>query len=126
MSENFISRIQENDNIDEIFSYVLNNIYQNGPSDVTDFEILTYLRIYQKDAFELKLNKILYFIGLFYKENLEARSLEEVVFGQYRKHIRSNFDQYYTPVQSKILYNIQNKKCYSFSAPTSTGKSFVF
>lgn len=42
MSENFIGRIQDNNNIDETFSYVLNNIYKKGPIDVTDFEILTF------------------------------------------------------------------------------------
>lgn len=126
MSENLIRRIQENNDIEDIFSYVLNNIYKNGPVDISDFETLTYLRLYHPEAFQKKLSKILYFIGIFYKKNLKPKSLEEVIFGQYRKHIYNTFDEYYTPVQSKILYNIENRKCYSFSAPTSTGKSFVF
>ena len=32
----------------------------------------------------------------------------------------------YTPVQANIVHNISNNKCFSFSAPTSTGKSYVF
>ena len=65
-------------------------------------------------------------MGIFYKDNFQSTTLEEVVFGQYRKHIKEIFNEYYTPVQSQILNKIESKNCYSFSAPTSTGKSFVF
>lgn len=126
MSENLIRKIQENENIPDIFSYVLNNIFRNGPNNTSDLEILTLLRIYHPEQFNEYLGKVLYFIGVFYKNHLHTSSLEEVVFGQYRKYIKNEYNHYYTPVQAKILYSIQNKKCYSFSAPTSTGKSFVF
>ena len=33
---------------------------------------------------------------------------------------------YYTPVQVNIFDGIESNKCFSFSAPTSTGKSYVF
>lgn len=126
MSHNFIRRIQENENISDIFSFVLNNLFRSGPNRTSDLEILTLLRIYHPQEFAEHLGKVLYFIGIFYKHNLQANSLEEVIFGQYRRHIKQEYHHYYTPVQAKILYSIQNKKCFSFSAPTSTGKSFVF
>lgn len=126
MSENFIRQIVENENIEEIFSHVLSSIFKNGPKKSSDLEILTLLRIYHPQQFQNNLSKILFFIGIFYKKNLQTTSLDEVVFGQYRKYIKKEYQHYYTPVQSRILHSIENKKCYSFSAPTSTGKSFVF
>ena len=124
--KNIIYKIVNNKYVPEIFSYAINSIYRNGPTNISDLEILTYINLYHKEYFEENLDKVLNFMGIFYKENFQSTTLQEVVFGQYRKHIKNIFDQYFTPVQSQILYKIENKNCYSFSAPTSTGKSFVF
>lgn len=124
--KNLISKIINNENIPEIFSYAINNIYRKGPIEISDLEILTYISIYNKEFFDENLDKVLNFMGVFYKKNFQSTTLEEVVFGQYRKHIKDIFNEYYTPVQSQILHKIENENCYSFSAPTSTGKSFVF
>lgn len=123
---NLIHKIINNENIASIFSYVLDNIYRNGPVDTSDLEILTYISLFNKDFFNSNLDKVLNFMGVFYKNGLTSNSLEEVVFGQYRKYINEKYNNYYTPLQSQILHKIENNKCYSFSAPTSTGKSFVF
>lgn len=124
--KNLISKIIQNEKIPEIFSYAINNIYRYGPIEISDLEVLTYISIYNKEYFDKNLDKVLNFMGIFYKQNFQSTTLEEVVFGQYRKHIKDIYNEYYTPVQSQILYKIENKNCYSFSAPTSTGKSFVF
>lgn len=124
--KNLISKIINNENIPEIFSYAINNIYRKGPIEISDLEILTYISIYNKEFFDENLDKVLNFMGIFYKKNFKSTTLEELIFGQYRKYIKDVFNEYYTPVQSQILHKIENKKCYSFSAPTSTGKSFVF
>lgn len=124
--KNLISKIINNENIPEIFSYAINNIYRKGPIEISDLEILTYISIYNKEFFDENLDKVLNFMGVFYKKKFQSTTLEEVVFGQYRKHIKDIFNEYYTPVQSQILHKIENENCYSFSAPTSTGKSFVF
>lgn len=124
--KNLISKIIQNENVPEIFSYAINNIYKYGPTEISDLEILTYISIYDKKFFDENLDKVLNFMGIFYKHNFRSTTLEEVVFGQYRKHIKDIFDAYYTPVQSQILHKIGNNNCYSFSAPTSTGKSYVF
>lgn len=112
-------------NIDDIYSYILNNLYKSGPVSTTDMEILSYLKLYDSEKFGIHENKILNYMGLFYK-NVEAKSLKEVVFRQYREHIVNTYNHNYTPVQSKIIEGIYSNKCFSFSAPTSTGKSFVF
>lgn len=120
-----ISNIINGENNDEVYSFVLNNIYKTGPVSTTDMEILSYLKLYDSDTFKTHENKILNYMGVFYK-NAEAKTLKEVVFRQYRKYISDIYEQTYTPVQSKIIEGIQANKCFSFSAPTSTGKSFVF
>lgn len=88
-------------------------------------EILSYLSLYQKDVFEKHKKSILNYIGAFYKE-VESNTLKSKVFSLYRDCIWEEFAYLYTPVQANIVHNISNNKCFSFSAPTSTGKSYVF
>ena len=64
-------------------------------------------------------------MGLSYKK-INSESLPEVVFGMYGKHIEDTLNHCYTPVQASIVKRIERNQCFSFSAPTSTGKSFVF
>ncbi len=120
-----IKNIIEGNCISEIFDYVLNNLYHKGPIDGTDMEILSYLALYQPKIFEDYKEEILNYMGVFYKD-VKRNSLKEVIFGQYKKYIRDTYDKYYTPVQSDIVKNISNANCFRFSAPTSTGKSFLF
>lgn len=123
--ENLIYKIINGENIEEILSFVLNRIYTNGPTNISDMEILSYLSLYQKDVFEKYKKSILNYIGAFYK-GAESNSLKSKVFSLYRDCIREEFAHLYTPVQANIVHNISNNKCFSFSAPTSTGKSYVF
>jgi superfamily II DNA/RNA helicase len=120
-----IEKIIKGENIDSIFGYVLNRLYKKGPTSVTDMEILSYLKLYQSEIFDTYKNTILNYMGVFYK-NVERKTLKEVVFGQYRKHLEETYHKAYTPVQANIVYGIDNNNCFSFSAPTSTGKSYVF
>ncbi|WP_310556858.1 DEAD/DEAH box helicase [Flavobacterium sp.] len=126
-----IKSIIENENIDKIFSYVLDRLFKNGPVDITDMEILSYLSLYHPEKFELHKNSILNYMSVFYKD-VPRENLRDVVFGQYKKHLHEKYikylkdDEYFTPVQADILKGIDNNNCFSFSAPTSTGKSFVF
>jgi len=122
---NLIQKIINGEDLEEIYNQTIDNLFKIGPINTTDLEVLTYLCIYNRDFFESHLDKVLNFMGIFYKD-LKFHSLEEVIFGQYRRFIQLKYNEYYTPVQSQILYNIDNSKCYSFSAPTSTGKSYAF
>lgn len=123
--KNLISNIIESENITDIFSYVLENLYKNGPVSTADMEILSYLKLYKPEEFKIYQDRILNYMGVFYK-NTEPKSMTEVVFRQYRKYITDTYEYSYTPVQAQIIKGIQSNKCFSFSAPTSTGKSFVF
>ncbi len=111
--------------IENTFNFVLQNIFKNGPVSVTDMEILSYLRVYQPDEFEKHKESILNYMAIFYKQT-EVSTLKDVVFEQYRKHILDTYQENYTPIQANIVNGISQEKCFSFSAPTSTGKSFVF
>ncbi|OIV41711.1 DEAD/DEAH box helicase [Flavobacterium johnsoniae] len=122
---NLIKKIQNNIDIDKIFSLVLNNLYRNGPVSVTDMEILTYLSLYRPEEFKAHKNSILNYMAIFYKET-ERKTLKEVVFGQYKRYIIDTYHKSYTPIQADIVKGINSNKCFSFSAPTSTGKSHVF
>lgn len=120
-----IKRIITGDDIESIFIYVLDRIFKNGPISVTDMEILSFLELYHPDVFENYKNTILNYMAVFYKET-ERATLKDVVFGQYRRYLQESYQKDYTPVQANIIKGINNNNCFSFSAPTSTGKSYVF
>ncbi|MEP5255479.1 MAG: DEAD/DEAH box helicase [Winogradskyella arenosi] len=122
---NLIANIIQSDDIGDIISYVLDRLYKNGPQSTTDMEILSYLKLYQAEEFNIHETRALNYMGVFYKD-VEPTTLKEVVFRQYRNFILDTYDNNYTPVQAKIIKGIESNKCFSFSAPTSTGKSFVF
>lgn len=122
---NIIDKIIRHENIEDIFQWILRRLYINGPVSITDMEILSYLYIYTQDEFKKYNNEILKFMGVNYK-NIPVENLYDVIFGMYNKFIQDKYSHTYTPVQANIVKNIQKYRCFSFSAPTSTGKSFVF
>lgn len=122
---NLISNIIQSNTTEDVFSFVIDNLYKKGPVSTTDMEILSYLKLYNPKAFNFHQDMILNYMGVFYKD-IEPKTLKEVVFRQYRKYISDTYENTYTPVQASIIKGIEANKCFSFSAPTSTGKSFVF
>lgn len=123
--KNTIRNIMDQRDVPKIFGYVLNNLFRTGPVSVTDMEILSYLNEYCPKDFSKHENAILNYMALFYKPT-ERESLKEVVFGQYKKYIEDTYNESYTPIQANIIQGIDKSSCFSFSAPTSTGKSYVF
>lgn len=109
----------------EVFAYVINNLYRKGPVSVTDLEIISYLALYQPERFEAHKDTILNYMAVFYKD-IGRKTLKDVIFGQYKRFIQDTYQQQFTPVQADIVKAIGKNDCFSFSAPTSTGKSFVF
>lgn len=120
-----IKKIKNGDDISKIIQYVIHDIYENGPIDGASMEILCYLSIYQPQEFEKWKNRILKYMGVYYKK-IKTDYFPEIVFGMYEKHIEEVFNNSYTPVQANMVSEIEENKCFSFSAPTSTGKSYVF
>lgn len=120
-----IKKIIANENIQEIYDLTLSNIFKNGPVNRTDLEILSYLKELQPDFFKEKENNLVQIMGLFFKKaNIE--SLEGLILKMYGESVKEDTGFDYTPMQADIVRKIENKLYFSFSAPTSTGKSFVF
>lgn len=122
---NVIQKIIEHQEIDSIFNYVITKLYTDGPISTTILEILSYLYIYENTTFQKYSNQILKYMGVHYK-NVPVNSLADAIFGMYKRYIKTTYNYSYTPVQANIVQEINNNQCFSFSAPTSTGKSFVF
>lgn len=105
--------------------FARNCIFRDGPKDALVLEILSYLKLFQPTFFEKFEDELIETMGLFFK-NPSPDTLQGVVFDMYRQHIKEQYGEDYTPMQASILKQIEDKHHFSFSAPTSTGKSFVF
>lgn len=120
-----IEELSLRDNAEFVLVRTLSNIYKNGPIKSTDFELLSYISIFHPDLIENQIDDINLYLGLFYKQINTPISLQGCVQKMFLECIAEHFGQAYTPVQTSILNNSEDKKIFSFSAPTSTGKSHV-
>ena len=118
-------RVGDRDDLKLIAAYAKEKLFTDGPTDVTTLEILSYLKIFQPDFFKEMENEVIEMMGVFYK-NPTPETLRGEVFALYRDYVKEEFGAECTPVQANILKKIREKKNFSFSAPTSTGKSYVF
>lgn len=122
---NIILKIRNGENLDQIINYVQSEIYKNGPNNVILLEILSYFKLFQPKYFEKFEQNIIEIMGLFFK-NPKVDSLAGTIFDMYHQHLKDEFGYDYTPMQADILKKIKHLQYFSFSAPTSTGKSFIF
>jgi len=123
--ENVIKKILENKDLSEIYDFAKKKLFAEGPTSITVLEILSYLCLYAPDFFTNVTNEILEMMGVFYKRPIPI-SLQSAIFNMYGEHIKERHGENYTPIQASILQKIQAHKNFSFSAPTSTGKSYIF
>jgi ATP-dependent RNA helicase DOB1 len=122
---NLIEKIIKGIDIETTTQRLLTSVYKNGPVSLTDMEIASYLALYQGESFEAIKNQLLNYMGVFYKHDVPRNTLPEAIFGQYGKYIREEYSHRYTPVQAQIARMATSNRYFSFSAPTSTGKSYV-
>lgn len=120
-----ISRIRAGTDLDEIIYSLMEKIYKAGPIEPTVLEILAYFKLFQPVHFSKYEQEILQRMGLFFK-NPQTDSLIGAVFDIYHQHLHDKWGSDYTPMQADILKQINQHQYFSFSSPTSTGKSFVF
>lgn len=123
--KNTIEKIISGENAIELIIRIMDHIYAFGSSDPVDLELLTYLKIYQPGIFDCYEKSILSTMGLFFKKP-GINSFRDIVFDIYRKNIINDYSENYTPIQAKMIKSIDENRYFSFSSPTSTGKSFVF
>lgn len=111
--------------IEALLIGIMHRIHDEGPVNPRDFERLAYIKKFHGDLFSRYENKLMYLMGLFYKTT-EPQNLLEEIYSQYGDLIADEIGKKATPVQASAYQNIYAKKYFSFSAPTSSGKSFLF
>lgn len=123
--KNTIKEIITGENVEQVLNDIVDRLFAYGPTDSVDLELLTYIKIYHPALFAQHEKSILMTMGLFFKDT-GVQSFRDVVFDIYKKGIIADYDYCYTPIQAKMIKSISENKHFSFSSPTSTGKSFVF
>jgi DEAD/DEAH box helicase len=108
-----------------LLSKTLTRMHSEGPCNVEDLETLALIKLFHPDIFALQEKKVVYLLGLFYKIN-KPDDILSMAYSVWAESIREEHGVKYTPVQASIKNGIDNCKCYSFSAPTSAGKSYLF
>lgn len=120
-----VKRNIESSKICEILSEILDRIHKSGPVSQEHFETLSYIKKFYPEEFSKYEKRLLYSIGLFYKVG-EPEGIFELAYDTLANAIKYNTHHSYTPIQARQYKDISENKYYSFSAPTSTGKSYLF
>ncbi|KQS91469.1 DEAD/DEAH box helicase [Chryseobacterium sp. Leaf394] len=121
-----LSKIIFNEKIDdELISEILFDFHKNGPVNNNHLETLSYLKKFNSKSFKVYESKLMFLMGLFYKTK-EPSSFLETIYNAYSDTIISDTGHNFTPVQADAYLSIKKYTNFSFSAPTSAGKSFLF
>lgn len=103
---------------------LVNILHKEGPIDQSVLSELAILKYYHLDFFSKFEPELMYLLGLFYKTSLPD-SLVAFSYKIFRDYIFEDTKQKFTPIQYALYKDIKENKIYSFSAPTSAGKSFL-
>ena len=120
-----IKNIIKGENIEQELLKILDNFHKKGPTDPYMLEKLSYIKKFHPSIFNKYESQLMYVMGLFYKTTKPVSFLEEV-YSIYSNAIKDYTGKSYTPMQADAYKNIKDKSYFSFSAPTSSGKSFLF
>ncbi|MGH8491603.1 MAG: DEAD/DEAH box helicase [Moraxellaceae bacterium] len=120
-----IEEIINSNDIKPIISAIIKDIHRNGPSNPITMEKLAYIKRHKRDLLLPYEAKIVNLMGLFYKATNPNSILEEM-YSIYMKSIEDETGIILTPSQASALKEIKNHTHFSFSAPTSAGKSHLF
>lgn len=111
--------------IRDILDLSIKEFHENGPINMGVLERLSLIKIHHPNVFAEYESKILSVMGLFYKLK-KPKSLLETIYQNLGDAIEDKFGKPFTPMQASAFQSISTKRFYSFSAPTSTGKSHLF
>ncbi|MGS2738765.1 DEAD/DEAH box helicase [Sinomicrobium sp. M5D2P17] len=114
---------QEIDN--NLIKTILYDFHKYGPTNNNHLETLSYIKKFNSSSFKRYESKLMYLMGLFYKTK-EPTSFLESIYDSYAETIISDTGHNFTPVQADAYNSIKKYTNFSFSAPTSAGKSFLF
>lgn len=122
---NILSEIFAKKDIDIIIKKTYEKMYIDGPINRSDLETLAYIKYMYPDLFSKYEDDVLNIMGLFFKST-NTNNIKSLIMKNYGESIKEKYGQSLTPMQMDIKNNILENKFFSFSAATSTGKSFVF
>ncbi len=108
-----------------IISDIINKIHTEGPVDGSSLETLAFIKDQHPEMLNGVEATLLNIMGLFYKTD-GPKNLIEMVYSLFSASIEEMLGEKYTPIQSDAFVSIRENDIFSFSAPTSTGKSFLF
>ncbi|MEZ8500900.1 DEAD/DEAH box helicase [Vibrio splendidus] len=120
-----INDLIRGESIEEILKHALYEIHTNGPISALTFEKLAYIKKFHSEQFKKYENKLISATGLFYKTE-EPKSVLEEFYSIYSKSIYDEVGHIFTATQASAFREIKNNRYFSFSAPTSSGKSYLF
>lgn len=109
----------------EILLTTLSRIFKEGPVNSQDLEKLSYISLFQPALITEYIDDIILYLGEFYKTSDAVKSLQGYVFYLFQNAIKEYCQKDFTPMQASIYSNEIGNQVFSFSAPTSTGKSYV-
>lgn len=104
---------------------IISKIHYEGPVDGSSLETLAFIKDQHPDMLNADESTLLSTMGLFYKTG-EPKNLFELVYSLFSASIVEVLGEKYTPIQSDAYVCIRDNAVFSFSAPTSTGKSYLF
>ncbi len=108
----------------ELLSSILLDLHKDGPVNQEKLEALAYLKHFHPEVIKENEPRLMYLLGLFYKAS-EPSDLISIAYRIFQDSIKTDYDATLTPVQARIQKQIMGLKYFSFSAPTSTGKSHI-
>lgn len=104
---------------------ILNDFHKNGPIDSSYLETLAYFKKFSPEQFLYFEKKLMFLMGLFYKTT-EPTTFFDQVYRDYAESIFEQTGRYFTPIQADAYVSIHKYNNFSFSAPTSSGKSYLY
>jgi replicative superfamily II helicase len=108
-----------------IINTILYDFHRDGPVSQNHLESLAYIKSFQPAFFKRYESKLIFYMGLFYKTG-KPKNFIEAVYESYANAILEDTGRKFTPTQADAYKAIKSHTNFSFSAPTSAGKSFLF
>lgn len=105
-----------------ILRTILDNIQKKGASSEEELEFLAHTKTRYPSEFARYEAKLLCSMGLFYK-NIEISNIYVLFCKVFSDKLKEQFGATLTPIQANIYDGIERSRVYSFSGPTSMGKS---
>ncbi|MAD70889.1 MAG: helicase [Alcanivorax sp.] len=120
-----LDTIVSGEDLDKAMFLSLKELHEIGPRRHETMERLAYIKLFHPRFFEKFESKILTFMGLFYKKRNDNDLVSEI-YELFQKSIILDTGKNFTPVQASVYKKIREEQYFSFSAPTSAGKSYLF